>query len=119
MSDTRPVPRVLTELVRHRTWAKCLYALLGLPIGVAGFVVTAVTVAVSGGLLVTFIGLPLMAVTGLASSRIGSGLRTFANRLMGADVPAPQPLRANPGLCWGWIGSWLTDGPAWRRDLQS
>ncbi len=110
------LPRALSEPFRRRTWAETLYALLGLPIGVAGFVFTTVTLAVSTFLSVTFIGLPLMAVTGRMSRRIGSGLRGFANKLVNANIPAPLPFRANPGLL-GWIGSSLSDGTAWRARL--
>ncbi|MDT4950068.1 MAG: hypothetical protein QOJ37_2663, partial [Pseudonocardiales bacterium] len=93
-----------------------LYALLGLPIGIAGFIFVVVTLAVTTGLSVTFIGLPLMALTGLAARGFGWSLRRFANRLIGTDVPPPQRFRANPGLL-GWIGSCLTDGTAWRARL--
>src|SRR5206468_149105 len=96
--------RLLRELVSRRTWAESLYALLGLPIGVAGFVFTTVTLAGSAFLLITFVGLPLLAITGLASRWIGSHLRVFANRLVDAQIQSPQPFRANPGLL-GWIGS--------------
>ena len=105
--------RWLTEPFRRRSWAELLYALLGLPIGIAGFVFTVVTVSVSGGLLITFVGLPLLAVTGLIARYAGSGLRRFANRLLGAGVPEPQAFHAHPGLL-GWIGSCLKDGTAWR-----
>ncbi|MBN9621133.1 MAG: sensor domain-containing protein, partial [Actinobacteria bacterium] len=108
--------RIFTELLRRRTWAEALYALLGLPLGVAGFVFTVTTLSVSGGLLITFVGLPLMAITGLLSRYLGSGLRVFANRLIGTDVPPPQQFRTNLGLL-GWIGSCLTDGTAWRARL--
>jgi signal transduction histidine kinase len=116
MSETRSLPRAVTELVRRRTWAEALYGLVGLPIGTAGFVFTVTTLAVSGGLLITFIGLPLMAATGLASRHLGSGLRRFANRLIGSDIAPPPPFRADPGLL-GWIGSALKDGTAWRARL--
>lgn len=113
---TRRRLRIFTELVRARTWRETLYALLGLPIGVAGFTFTVTTLTFSAGLLVTFVGLPLMAVTGLASRQIGSGLRVFANKLIGTRIAPPQPFRPNPGLL-GWIGSCLTDGTAWRARL--
>jgi signal transduction histidine kinase len=106
----------LAEPIRLRTWRETLFALLGLPLGVAGFVFTTVTLTGSAFLLVTFIGLPLVAVTGLLSRYAGAGCRALANRLIGAQVPAPQPFRANPGLL-GWIGSCLTDGTAWRARL--
>jgi signal transduction histidine kinase len=108
--------RLLRELVSRRTWAESLYALLGLPIGVAGFVFTMVTLAGSAVLLITFVGLPLLAITGLASRWIGSRLRVFANRLVNARIQAPQPFHPKPGLL-GWIGSCLTDGTAWRARL--
>src|SRR3569832_2540458 len=110
---TRHLPGWLAEPFRRRTWAEFLYALVALPIVIAGFVFTVVTLSVSAGLLGTFIGLPLLAVTGLASRYTGSGLRRLANRLVGADIPAPPPFRANPGML-GWIGSCLGDGAAWR-----
>jgi signal transduction histidine kinase len=108
--------RLLRELISRRTWAEAAYAVLGLPIGVAGFAFTTVTLAGSAFLLITFVGLPLLAVTGLASRWTGSVLRRFANKLIGAQLPAPQPFHANPGLL-GWIGSCLTDGTAWRARL--
>lgn len=101
---------------RRRTWAETLYALLALPIGVVTFSFQAVTLSGSVFLLVTFVGLPLMAFTGLLSRRIGSVLRRFANKLIGTRIPEPQPFRANPGVL-GWIGSALSDGTAWRARL--
>jgi hypothetical protein len=106
----------LTALARRRTWSELLYALLGLPIGVAGFVFVVAEMSVCASLLVTLVGLPLLAVTGLASRWLGSGLRSFANTMIGAEVLPAQPFRAKPGML-GWIGSCLTDGTAWRARL--
>jgi signal transduction histidine kinase len=106
----------LAESLRPRFWRELLFAVLGLPLGIAGFIFTAVTLTGSAFLLITFVGLPLLAVTGLASRYAGTGLRRFANALVEARIPAPQPFRANPGLL-GWIGSCLTDGTAWRARL--
>jgi signal transduction histidine kinase len=117
MTDTTArLPAFLTAPLQRRTWAELLYALLGLPLGVAGFVFVVPTTAASAGLLITFVGLPLLAVTGLGARWLGYGVRRLANELIGADVEAPQPFRANPGLL-GWIGSCLTDGTAWRARL--
>lgn len=110
------MPAAIAEPFRRRSWAELLYSVLGLPIGVAGFVFTVTTLSVSGGLLVTFVGLPLLAVTGLISRYAGSKLRRFANRLIGTNVPEAQRFHANPGLL-GWIGSCLKDGTAWRARL--
>jgi Putative sensor/Histidine kinase len=116
ISSMSPVARPFVEFLRRRTWAETLYALLGLPIGIAGFVFTVVTFTFSVGLLITFVGLPLLALTGLISRQVGSGLRSFANSLIGADVPPAQPFRPRPGVL-GWIGSCVKDGTAWRARL--
>jgi hypothetical protein len=108
--------RFLTALGRRRTWSELLYTLLGLPIGVAGFAFVVAEMSVSATLLVTLVGLPLLAVTGLASRWLGSGLRSLANTMIRAEVPPARPFRAKPGML-GWIGSCLTDGTAWRARL--
>src|SRR3954470_22502450 len=46
----RRLPRVLAVFTERRTWGELLFALLGLPLGIAGFVFTVVTVSVSAGL---------------------------------------------------------------------
>jgi signal transduction histidine kinase len=112
------LPRALSIFGDRRTWSELLYAVLGLPLGVGLFVFTVATISFSGGLLVTFVGLPLLAATGLISRHLGQVMRQLANALLGTDVPAPHPFRANPGLL-GWIGSCLTDGTAWRARLYS
>jgi signal transduction histidine kinase len=117
MSESnRRDPGFLTALFERRTWTELLYALLGLPLGVVGFTFVVTTTSVSVGLLITFVGLPLLALSGLAARWIGYGIRGLADTLAGANVPPPQPFRANPGLL-GWIGSSLTDGTAWRARL--
>lgn len=116
MSRFERLPRVITEPVRGRSRAELGYALLGLPIGVAGFVFTVTTLSFSAGLAISFVGLPLMALTGLVSRGLGSGLRRFANVMIGTNVPPAQRFHADPGL-FGWLGSCLKDGTAWRARL--
>jgi signal transduction histidine kinase len=113
MIDARTV--VGTLFIR-RTWAELLYALIGLPLGMAGFLYTATTLSFSAGLLITFVGLPLLAITGLVTRWFGSGLRVLANSLAGTAVPPPPPFRSHPGLL-GWISACLQDGTAWRARL--
>src|SRR5579875_1405372 len=100
----------------RRTWGELAYALLGLPFGVAFFTVTVVGLSLSAGLAVTFVGVPLLAATGLLSRALADGMRRAGNWLVGSTLPAPKPFRANPGLL-GWIGSCLKDGTAWRARL--
>jgi signal transduction histidine kinase len=116
MTDRPRVPRFFTALLQRRTWAELLYALLGLPVGVAGFVFVVTTVSISAGMLITFVGLPLLAASGLVSRGVGWQLRAGANTLLGWGIAAPARFRARPGL-FGWLGSCLTDGTAWRARL--
>lgn len=112
----RQLPRPLAMFTVQRTWTELLFAVLGLPLGVFGFTFTVFTLTGSIGLAVTFVGLPLLAATGMLSRVFGGWLRRMTNRLTGSSIAAPRPFRANPGLL-GWIGSCLTDGTAWRARL--
>ena len=109
----RTLPAPLAVFTARRTWGELLYAVLGLPLGIAGFVFTVTTLSVSGGLLITFVGLPLLAFSGLVSRYLGVGVRRLGDVLVGEPIAAPAPFRAQPGL-FGWLESCLTDGTAWR-----
>ena len=115
-TEPRPVRAFFTTLFTRRTWAELLYALISLPMGVFGFTLEAVTLSVSGGMMITFVGLPLLAATGMASRWIGWQWRAGANALLGWNVAAPPRFRSKPGL-FGWLGSCLKDGTAWRARL--
>ena len=55
----------------RRAGSEFLYAVLGLPIGVVTFTFAVTAVSVGASLVVTVVGLPLVAVTGLASRWLG------------------------------------------------
>jgi hypothetical protein len=102
----------LTAPFERRTWAEFGYAVLGLPLGVIGFALTVTTLAASAGLLVTLIGLPVLAGASVATRWLGGGMRRLANKI-GAGVPSPPPLRAGTGR-FGRIGAAAADPVAWR-----
>ena len=116
MNRSANLPRVLTEPFRRETWSRLLFALLGLPLGVAGFTFTVFALSFSAGMMITFVGLPLLALSGLMSRQFGDWVRRLANALLGTALPAAAPLRTRPGLL-GWIGSCVTDGTGWRARL--
>lgn len=109
----RSLPAPLAVFGKRRTWAELLFAVIGLPQGIAFFVFVVTTLTVSGGLAITFVGLPLLAVSNQVCRVIGNQTRRFTNALTGAQIAAPAPFRPDPGL-FGWIGSCLRDGTAWR-----
>jgi signal transduction histidine kinase len=114
---TRSLPAPIAVFAARRTWSELLYAVLGLPLGIAGFTYTVTTLSVSAGLAITFVGLPLLAVTGLIGKEGADLIRRLGNTLAGADVSGrPRERRARQNLM-GWLGTQLRDGAAWRARI--
>jgi signal transduction histidine kinase len=107
------IARPLREPFARRTWAEMLYLVVTLPLAVAGFAFVLVSFGLGILLAVTFIGLPLLAVTGLGARQLGSVQRRLARAMLGQDVAPPLPFAAHPGL-FGWLGSALRDPVSWR-----
>ncbi|WP_405768915.1 sensor histidine kinase [Streptomyces sp. NBC_01538] len=113
------LPAALRAPVEARSWREFGYVLLSLPVGVLVFSY-AVTLLFAGSLLlVTFLGIPVLAV-GLAGCR-GFGVleRKMARGLLGLDMPEPEPVRARRSGATGWIGAVLKSGTSWRHLLYS
>lgn len=113
------LPALLRAPVEARSWREFGYVLLSLPVSVLVFSY-AVTLAFTGSLLlVTFLGIPVLAV-GLAGCR-GFGVleRKMARGLLGLDMPEPEPLRARKSGAVGWMGAVLKSGTSWRHLLYS
>ncbi|WP_433546196.1 sensor histidine kinase [Streptomyces sp. CA-294286] len=111
------VPPILRAPFEGRAWRELAYVVCGLPIAMVAFVLAVGTLSLGAGLLVTFLGIPVLA-GGLALSRgFGALERARARVLLGLDVPSPQALRkAKPGAM-GWIGAVLKSGLSWRHLL--
>ena len=93
--------------------------LLGLPIGVALFTFAVTMLSLGAGLLVTFLGVPVLAA-GLAACRgFGSLERARARGLLGLEVGEPEPLRAPRSGVMAWMGAVLKSGTSWRNLLYA
>lgn len=92
----------------RRTFGELGYALLALPMGIAGFVLTVTTLSVGGGLSVTVVGLPILAAAGIACRELASWYRAVGNRLLVEDLPAPGPSGR------GWFRGGLLDASVWK-----
>ena len=101
-----------------RTWREIAYLLSNLPLGITGFLVLVIWLALGAGLAVTVIGLPLLA-SGLGACRIYGRLeRARARALLGVRIPEPSPLRAREaGVPAPGCGPSLKDPVAWRHAL--
>ncbi|MGW8703501.1 sensor domain-containing protein, partial [Streptomyces eurythermus] len=60
--DHHRVPAALRAPLETRTWRELGYVLTGLPVAIALFVWAVTTVSLGAGLLVTFVGVPVLAL---------------------------------------------------------
>ena len=79
--------------LRSRTYRNLLYLLLAFPLGTVYFVGLVAGTAVGTGLLITWVGLPILVVT-LAGAAAVAGVEAWlATRLVGVDAAVPALLR--------------------------
>lgn len=85
--------RFLGAPLRSRTYKHLLYLLVAFPLGIAYFVGLLTGTAVGIGLLLTWVGLPILIVT-LAGATAAAGVEAhLARRLVGVEAAAPTVLR--------------------------
>lgn len=99
------------------TWREIAYLLSNFPLGLVGFVVLVVWLALGIGLAVTVIGLPLLASGLVACRKYGKLERARARALLGVRVLEPSPLRAREQGFLPWLWMCLKDPVAWRHAL--
>ncbi|MGW5124321.1 sensor histidine kinase [Streptomyces sp. NPDC004069] len=113
------LPAGLRAPFEARSWREFGYVLLNLPIGIMLFTYAVTMVSLSAGLLVTFLGVPVLAAA-LAGCRLFGVLeRARARRLLGLEVAEPQPLRAKRRGLMAWTGALLKSGTSWRALLYA
>jgi signal transduction histidine kinase len=105
------VPKFFTALADRRTWLETFYALIGFPLGIAGFVFVVTALSVSAGLSITLIGIPLLGLAVAMSRGIGGAYRAIGRGLLGISVEKPT-VRRKPGLL-----GYLTEPNGWRAIL--
>ncbi len=93
-TETPSTLRRLAGLFGRQFWLNLLFLLLSFPIGLALFIIIVVTGATGLGLIITIVGLPLLALTALAW-RGGAMFERWRVRVMlGLEIPSPY--RPNP-----------------------
>ncbi|MGW0334432.1 sensor histidine kinase [Streptomyces sp. NPDC003011] len=113
------LPAGLRAPFEARSWRELAYVLLGLPISVLLFVYTVTMVSLGAGLLVTFLGIPVLAA-GLAGCRgLGALERARARGLLGLEVADPEPLRTKKQGMLARLGAGLKSGASWRSVLYA
>ncbi|MEE6271643.1 MULTISPECIES: sensor histidine kinase [Streptomyces] len=113
------VPAGLRAPFSGRTWREFLHLCLSLPVACVAFAYAVTLVGLSAGLLITFLGVPVLAGGLLGARGLGALERVRAAALLRLDVPAPEPLRpAKPGPM-AWIAAVLKSGASWRHLLYA
>ncbi|MER8062068.1 MULTISPECIES: sensor domain-containing protein [unclassified Streptomyces] len=113
------LPAALRAPFEGRTWRELGYVLLGLPISIVLFTWTVTMVSLGAGLLVTFLGVPVLAAALAGSRGFGALERVRARALLGVEVPDPEPLRVRKPGALAWMGAVLKSGASWRSLLYS
>ncbi|MFF9112825.1 sensor histidine kinase [Streptomyces sp. NPDC014805] len=113
------MPAVLRAPFEARSWHEFGYVLLGLPIGITLFVFAVTMISLGAGLLVTFLGIPVLAAALAGCRGFGALERARARGLLGLDVADPEPLRVRKRSLMGWIGAVLKSGSSWRHVLYA
>ncbi len=111
------VPLALRAPFEARTWREFLYHLLSLPVSIVFFVYTITMLSLGVGLLITFLGVPVLA--GMLAGCRGMGYfeRARARLLLDLKVDDPEPLHRRASGFMGWVGSLFRSGESWRSML--
>jgi signal transduction histidine kinase len=110
---------VLRAPVEGRTWREFGYLLVGLPLSTLYFSLAITGISLGAGLLVTFLGVPVLA--GVLAMCRGFGMveRARARGMLRADIADPAPVRPRKPGAMAAIGAVLKNGSAWRHVLYS
>lgn len=113
------IGRALRAPVEGRTWRELGYLLLGLPLSTLYFSLAVTGVSLGAGLLVTFLGVPVLAGVLAMCRGFGRVERARVRGMLRHDIAEPDPIRAKkPGVL-PRMGALLKSGSAWRHVLYS
>ncbi|MGC9379552.1 sensor histidine kinase [Streptomyces sp. MH13] len=113
------LPAGLRAPFEARSWREFGYVLLSLPIGILLFTYAVTMISLGAGLLVTFLGVPVLAAALAGCRALGAMERARARALLGLEVSDPEPLRMKKQGAMGWMGAVLKSGTSWRSVLYA
>ncbi|WP_103760410.1 sensor histidine kinase [Streptomyces sp. SM10] len=111
-------PAALRAPVEARAWRELAYVVLSLPISVALFTFAVTMTALGLGMLITFLGIPILAAGLVVCRGFGVVERGRARGLLKLDIADPAPVRGKGGLM-SWVGAVLKSGVSWRHLLYA
>ncbi|MFD6891268.1 sensor histidine kinase [Streptomyces sp. NPDC059957] len=113
------IGRVVRAPFEGRTWREFGYLLVGLPLSTLYFSLAITGVSLGAGLLVTFLGVPVLAGVLAMCRGFGRVERARVRGMLHHDIAEPAPIRAKKGGAIARMGALLKSGSAWRHVLYS
>ncbi|MEU9983892.1 sensor domain-containing protein [Streptomyces sp. NPDC050856] len=114
------LPAVLRAPLEGRTWREFGHLVLSLPLSVFYFVVAVTMMALGTGLVVTFLGIPVLAAGLTVCRGFGAVERARARAALGVRVAGPGPVGGGDrGGLMAWVGGVLKSGASWRHFLYA
>ncbi|MFJ5839952.1 sensor histidine kinase [Streptomyces shenzhenensis] len=113
------LPAALRAPFEARSWREFCYVLLSLPISILMFSYAVTMVSLGAGLLVTFLGIPVLAAALAGCRGLGALERVRARGLLDLEVAEPEPLRMRKPGAMAWTGAVLKSGTSWRHLLYT
>ena len=105
-----------TAPLRLRTYTNLLYLLLAFPLGMIYFIFLAVGLTTGFGLIIVWIGIPILALVFAGSWGLAALERQMAIHALGAEVPPmmPPPGSQPAAGFWQRIGAYLSNPVTWK-----
>ncbi|NGO49059.1 sensor histidine kinase [Streptomyces ureilyticus] len=113
------LPAALRAPIAARSWKELGYLMLSLPVSILMFTFAVTMVSLGAGLLITFLGIPVLAAALAGCRGFGALERARARGLLGLEVAAPEPLRVRKQGPMAWMGAMLKSGASWRHLLYA
>ncbi|MEU2156723.1 sensor domain-containing protein [Streptomyces sp. NPDC019396] len=112
-------PRPLRAPFEAGTWREFGFVLLSLPLSIVFFSLALSLATAGAGLVVTFLGIPVLAASLAVCRGFGVLERLRARTLLGVDIAEPAPVRPRSGGPMAWMGAMLKSGVSWRHLLYA
>ncbi|MCJ1679330.1 sensor domain-containing protein [Streptomyces sp. APSN-46.1] len=119
MGNGKGIGRVLRAPVEARAWREFGYLMLGLPLSTLYFSLAVTGVSLGAGLLVTFLGIPVLAGVLAMCRGFGRLERARVRGLLRVEVAGPEPIRPRKPGVFAAMAAVLKSGSAWRHALYS
>ncbi|MFD9503307.1 sensor histidine kinase [Streptomyces sp. NPDC060035] len=113
------LPAALRAPFEARTWRELAYLVLSLPISVVLFSFAITMMSLGLGMLITFLGIPILAAGLVMCRGFGAVERVRARGLLKLEVADPAPVRGRTGGLMSWVGAVLKSGVSWRHLLYA